>query len=503
MSSSSNQVYGGDEICAVVIDPGSFTTNIGFSGSDYPQSILPSCYGAITEIEDQQADHNKPDESAANNTENASKIKIRKVFNEQSVGYPRANYEIKPIVQNGEVVDWDAAQEQWSWALENELFLKSNEGVPALLTEPIWNTVENRKKSLEVLLEGMGFEACYLSATPTCVSFAAGRSNCLVVDIGHDIISVSPVVDGMTFSKSTRRNVISGKYLNVLINDFLKPREIVPLFEIKQRKPTLVKKTFDFPIHDSLKTYANDRGIYQEIKEALCRVSPNSSLEKYKPELEKMSKRKYETLWNEDIVFDNETIYGFGEQLFIPKENDIPVDWNTSKDGIVETWHNDYIPLKRNKPAGTVKTDKEATEELTPAVDNATPSEDTNDNGKRPIGNEGEEKEKIIPGIVDLIESSINAADVDLRTSLAHNVVLTGGTSCIPGLSDRILLELNKRLPALKFRVLANGQTRERQYQSWLGGSILSSLGTFHQLWVGKQEYEEIGADRLLTDRFR
>lgn len=95
------------------------------------------------------------------------------------------------------------------------------------------------------------------------------------------------------------------------------------------------------------------------------------------------------------------------------------------------------------------------------------------------------------------------ATDVDLRATLAHNVVVTGGTSSIPGLTDRIMAELNKSLPALKFRMLTSGHLKERQYQSWLGGSILSSLGTFHQLWVGKQEYEEVGASRLLKDRFR
>ena len=39
----------------------------------------------------------------------------------------------------------------------------------------------------------------------------------------------------------------------------------------------------------------------------------------------------------------------------------------------------------------------------------------------------------------------------------------------------------------------------ERMYSSWIGGSILSSLGTFHQLWLSKQEYEEHGG--LIIER--
>jgi Actin len=30
----------------------------------------------------------------------------------------------------------------------------------------------------------------------------------------------------------------------------------------------------------------------------------------------------------------------------------------------------------------------------------------------------------------------------------------------------------------------------ERQYSAWIGGSILASLGTFHQLWISRAEYQ-------------
>ena len=45
MTSTTSQVYGGDEISAIVIDPGSYVTNIGFSGTDCPQVILTSSFG--------------------------------------------------------------------------------------------------------------------------------------------------------------------------------------------------------------------------------------------------------------------------------------------------------------------------------------------------------------------------------------------------------------------------------------------------------------------------
>lgn len=496
MSNPGLQVYGGDEISAVVIDPGSYRTNIGYAGSDCPQSILPSSYGAYTERESETS-------NAVTTDKNDRK---KHIFADQSIGLPRKDYEIKSIVENGVVIDWDAAQEQWSWTLQNELYIKSNSGIPAFLTEPVWNSSSNRKKSLEILLEAMEFEACYLAPTSTCVSFATGRSNCLVVDMGHDTCSVSPVLDGMTLSKSTRRNFFAGRYLNTLLENYLKPREIIPLFAIEKRKPEFKKREFDYTIDSSLYNFANERGFYQECKETLLQVSPQTTLEKMKPELEGISKRSIEAPWMETIEFDNVTRYGLGEQLFIPKKEDIPEDWPETKDAVIETFRNDYVPLKRTKPSGSNKRDTTTpAQSVEPSVIAET-TNDTNENGKRGIDEMTATEEEPIHdtlGIVDLIYSSMMECDVDTRASLAHNVVLTGGSSLIPGISDRIMSELNRRLPALKFRILSIGQSRERQYQSWLGGSILTSLGTFHQLWVGKEEYQEVGADRLLHDRFR
>jgi actin-related protein len=33
----------------------------------------------------------------------------------------------------------------------------------------------------------------------------------------------------------------------------------------------------------------------------------------------------------------------------------------------------------------------------------------------------------------------------------------------------------------------------ERKYSVWIGGSILSSLSTFQQMWISKSEYDESG----------
>ena len=44
--------------------------------------------------------------------------------------------------------------------------------------------------------------------------------------------------------------------------------------------------------------------------------------------------------------------------------------------------------------------------------------------------------------------------------------------------------------PTMKIKVVA---PPERKYSVWIGGSILSSLSTFQQMWISKAEYDESG----------
>lgn len=96
--------------------------------------------------------------------------------------------------------------------------------------------------------------------------------------------------------------------------------------------------------------------------------------------------------------------------------------------------------------------------------------------------------------IISLISSSLSQVDVDLRPHLLGNIVITGASSWYAGFTDRLQQELQTAYPGTRVRMVASGQMVERKFGSWIGGSILASLGTFHQLWVSKKEYEEHGS---------
>lgn len=38
---------------------------------------------------------------------------------------------------------------------------------------------------------------------------------------------------------------------------------------------------------------------------------------------------------------------------------------------------------------------------------------------------------------------------------------------------------------------------QERLFSTFIGGSILASLGSFQQLWMSKQEYAEFGPNKI------
>jgi len=87
--------------------------------------------------------------------------------------------------------------------------------------------------------------------------------------------------------------------------------------------------------------------------------------------------------------------------------------------------------------------------------------------------------------------------DADIRSQLMSNVILTGGNSLLTGFSERLVTDLQARTPpALRFKLInlqSQQQTAERLFSPWIGGSILASMGTFHQMWISKKEYEEQG----------
>merc|ERR1712211_184299 len=76
-----------------------------------------------------------------------------------------------------------------------------------------------------------------------------------------------------------------------------------------------------------------------------------------------------------------------------------------------------------------------------------------------------------------------------IRKDLYANTVMSGGTTMYPGIADRMQKEITALAPStIKIKIIA---PPGRKYSVWIGGSILSSLSTFQQMWITKQEYDD------------
>eukprot|EP00986_Skeletonema_menzelii_P005983 scaffold2258_cov144-Skeletonema_menzelii.AAC.12 len=123
-----------------------------------------------------------------------------------------------------------------------------------------------------------------------------------------------------------------------------------------------------------------------------------------------------------------------------------------------------------------------------------------------------------------MVCDAVYRCDRDQQAKLLGDVVVCGGGACITGASgvvgssalggggavggssllgdeqafpDRLREEVeaivHKHTMGWRVKV-TSPNISERAICSWLGGSILGSLGTFQDMWISKQDYEEYGA---------
>jgi actin-related protein len=84
--------------------------------------------------------------------------------------------------------------------------------------------------------------------------------------------------------------------------------------------------------------------------------------------------------------------------------------------------------------------------------------------------------------------------DPDLRQRLYGSIVLSGGSSNIPGLGERLWHDLQAATRGVRVsKVTAPG------YASFCGAAVICSLSNFTDLLVSRQEYEEQGCSVMLT----
>ncbi|KAI5310094.1 NuA4 histone acetyltransferase subunit [Ascosphaera atra] len=449
------------EVNAIILDPGYNSTRAGFAGEDTPKAFMTSCYGAY------------PSDSGN-----------RFIYGDD-VYVPRPKLSVtNPMSTHGWVEDWDMAEKVWEHAIRSRLMnpketaprfngLNDNpesaedmdvemadaqekmlDDTPLLMTESAWNPTEKREKIIEIAMEHWGTPAFYLARAPQLTTFSAGKASALVIDVGASTTSVVPVHDGLVLRKGIQYSHLAGEFISSQARTLFNSRTPTPLtltpqylvaskITVDPGQPaqiTVRQMSAEQSPTETFRRFHEDR-MLTEFKESVARFWPGPhslyhTEEKEGPSNFELAKkepgRPFEFPDGYNEVFDING-YRITEPLF---------DANATVEN--------YSDLLFPKP---------------------TP-------------------EQTIP---ELIRASLNAVDVDVRPHLLNNVVVTGATTLIPGFNDRLNNELVSMFPSPRVRLHAPGNTAERRFSAWIGGSILASLGTFHQMWISKKEYDEHG----------
>eukprot|EP00591_Stephanopyxis_turris_P004422 CAMPEP_0195521668 /NCGR_PEP_ID=MMETSP0794_2-20130614/19142_1 /TAXON_ID=515487 /ORGANISM="Stephanopyxis turris, Strain CCMP 815" /LENGTH=395 /DNA_ID=CAMNT_0040651277 /DNA_START=94 /DNA_END=1277 /DNA_ORIENTATION=- len=108
---------------------------------------------------------------------------------------------------------------------------------------------------------------------------------------------------------------------------------------------------------------------------------------------------------------------------------------------------------------------------------------------------------KEYPGIHSVLLNAIRKSDLDLRSTFYRQIVLAGGTTMFTGFGERLLNEIRKLAPKkIKIRISA---PTDRSTTCWAGGSILASLATFKSMWMRREEFEETGHIKKVSDSMK
>ncbi|NXL42408.1 ACT1 protein, partial [Podilymbus podiceps] len=99
------------------------------------------------------------------------------------------------------------------------------------------------------------------------------------------------------------------------------------------------------------------------------------------------------------------------------------------------------------------------------------------------------------PGVGEMVLQSIAKCCEHIQSTILRNVLLSGGSTLFRGFKERLLKELQTGVPSTARVKIVSPQ--DRMYSVWIGASILASLRTFRNMWVTREDYNEVGTTVL------
>ena len=416
---------------AIVIDNGSGMIKAGFSGDDAPRSLFPSVVGRPF-MGTLMVGPKQKDYFVGDEV-----VQSRRAYLWES--YP---------MKHGIITSWHDMEGIWRHTFYNQLRIAPEEHAVLLTESPhtprhiSMNPYQTkaREKMTQIMFELFNVPAFYVSIDAVLALYASGRSTGVVLDSGHTVTNTVPIFEGHALLHAVNRLDVGGRD----ISDYL-ARQLAD----RGYHLTMSKYSGEIPENESVR----------DIKEKLCYFEPKLVEFEHYYTVNNLSERA--------VIMRNV----FGGDItrilcqYLPQSADQDVDYQSIS--------NDLKTVDYELPDGQVIA----------------------------VGEERLKAPQILfkPNLVDqdgdgihkLLLDSIGKCDKDIQRDLFGNVLLSGGSTMFDGILETLQMELKVLAPkSTKIDVIARP---ERKYSVWIGGSMLSSLSTFQEMWISKYEYDDSG----------
>ncbi|OAF65697.1 Actin-like protein 4, partial [Intoshia linei] len=356
------------------------------------------------------------------------------------INHPIQNMDIVSYVKHGLIDDFTLFEQKLNHIYNNCLH-SSSEVHPLLMSEPVWNTKAQREQMCELIFETYNVPAYYVSKSAVLSAFSHGKSAALVVDSGAVHTTCTPVYDGYILNNAVVKSPLGGDFISIQSKLLLSKMniDITPQYLVESKVHTSVLEKPNFK-RKELKNVTDSFHNY-----STKRLLQDFSFHVTNVNLESFNKDQTEKING-----------GF-----------------------------DVIPVTYSFPNGCSHDFTKERYRICEGLFNANCMEDIFNSNALTTSN--------------AILTSMSLCDVDIRPLLCNNIISVGGNSLIKGFNERLANELSQ-FKNNKIKLLStNNIPSEKRFSSWVGGSILASLGSFQQMWISKEEYEENG--RRIIDR--
>ena len=420
----------GDDIGAIVADIGSHKCRIGYAGEDSPRANFQTSVGILKrEGEDGPR----------------TIVHYPETFQE--------NMEIDNPIRDGMVTDFELYEDTWNRALSHSFRGMDTKDHPLLLSEKVYNSPKQRQKICEIMMEKFNVPGLFMSRDACLACYAVGRTTGVVVDVGASGTVISPVSDGWVESKALNRCVIGGRAMDQHLLNQLAARgtKLVPLYQLN--------KTTNIPLagarHQDIEVTTTPRQVQNVTPsfEAFARL-----------ELARDLKENVVRTAESSMATDARLAQLPGTAYELPDgtQLDVGIDRFSCTELLC-----DPTPFnQQSQYFTTINTYPSGAPFSAPATK--------------------------IDSVPNLVYNSILRSDPEMHANLFANLIITGGGVAPEGTPERLKVEMEKLVPGVRIKAMSTNPD-ERSIGAWLGGSILASLGSFHELWVSRQDYEEFG----------